>query len=55
MTDVNILASHHPYTVPPSAGQMGKWAACFCIGAGCLHQEMAAAGNWPDTINFCFA
>ena len=33
MADVDALAKIHPYIQKPNAKQVGKWAACFAIGA----------------------
>ncbi|KAK2078013.1 hypothetical protein QBZ16_003881 [Prototheca wickerhamii] len=33
MSEVQQLAASHPYTQRPTAGQMGRWGACFCVGA----------------------
>ncbi len=32
MSELQALSHRHPYVIPPSAKQMGKWGACFAMG-----------------------
>lgn len=55
MTDCQHLATQHPYSQTPSAGQVGQWASCFCIGAVlglfCINPDGGDYGAWEAAAN----
>lgn len=55
MREVQILAHRHPYVIPPSSKQMGRWAGCFGVGAifglFCINPDGGSYPQWNSEIS----
>ena len=59
MTDVDVLAKHHPYVGKPGAKQVCGWAACFAIGAAVglysVNPDAGDYGVWQEEVQAAIA
>lgn len=55
MREVHVLAARHPYVIPPSTKQMGRWAACFgfgsVVGCFCINPDGGSYPQWYGEVN----
>lgn len=55
MREVQILAHRHPYVIPPSSKQIGRWAGCFGVGAifglFCINPDGGSYFQWHGEVN----